>query len=202
MSTRAEVEVSVTMRPTAGGQARSAVTRACPVVVPTAPDSRDDVVATVLTAQASLADAAHLVVEDLAQTIAHLLVADPPEPARHRDVGLAPHLAMRIKNLYGQRAPLDAVKLDLLPLGSVVEQVGGRHPGRQWRQEGYFSQTHERLGTTEISAWRQVPVPGLPPVLRVRRADELALMARLRLVHAPGAPDPRPTTEQERGETR
>lgn len=198
-TTRAEVEITVTMRPTSGGQARSAVTRACPVVVPTRPGSGDDAVVTVLTAQASLADAAHLLVADLSQTMAHLLVADPPEAARPREVGLHGGLVMRIKGMYGQKAPLNAVQLDMLPMGSVVEQAVGPRAGRRWQQQGHFAQCHERLGTSEISAWRQMAVPGVPPVLRMRRADELALTCSLRLVHAPGVPDPRPTTE---GETR
>ncbi|SPT53776.1 Uncharacterised protein [Actinomyces bovis] len=198
MSDRVEVEVTVTMRPTSGGPAHSSVARVCPVVVSTVSSSRDDVVETINSARSCLIDCSSLVLVDLADTVAHLLVADPPPPAGFRDVCLTPDMAIRIRGMYSLARPLSAVELDLLPAGSVVECRAGRHVGRQWRQDGWFARTHKRLGTSEVTAWQQIPVPSLPPVLRVRRADELALTYALRLVHVPGVSAPHSASRQEK----
>lgn len=183
---RAEVEITITMWPTGGQEPISAVSRACPVVVPTELDSRDDVVATIHTATASLVDGASLALVELAEGMARGLVAAPPDAARPRDVGINGALAGRIKAMYGRN--LSAVDLDVLPLGSVVEVTTGRHKGRHFMQEGAFRLTHQGARAIETSAWRDYRRDGQG--FAVRMASELVFIGSLRLVHAPGAPNP------------
>ena len=188
MSRRVSMEVTVQVRPT-GAPASAAVTRTCPDVALTQGGGASDAVCAVTRVTEEVTRAIAALAPEVARAVATAQVGGQ-EPAQvlavRREVGLPVEMARLVRGLYDKGEPLTALDLDLLPMGSMVRD----ERGRLWRQDGNFRLVTSQGPGIESSAWRHMGATGRQEGMAVRRADELALIRRLRLVLVPGLDRP------------